>query len=399
MLVQRYTPPTCTLEIGAKSSFGRPMLLDELSFKLRFDDPRKGKQEQITISGDRERLDLLCNVVDRYLEEFLKRSRPEKKSLLKSRSNNEPFLQTKNAIAHELFLGFLADDPSKQALELSALQLFDLATALDQYNIDIEAFQSRSDRPWFKRAASIWGTALVSMLVGAGLTTLGVRMFNLSNTQTEPIASTEEGVSSVSQQSQIFDVLPPSPTISLPQSKPDAIVPPSISSEEDDLPPPPLVEPLKPSNIRTKRSNTSISAKPRNLSAPSLASLPDLSISNNNEPNSASFSQISRNVPTRPTVETNSQSKTNSRAEVKNYLQQRWKPPEDLSRTIEYRLTIDSNGKVERIVPLGYASKVYLERTGIPQKGEPFVSFEPGQEKQTIRVVMSPDGTVKTFLE
>ncbi|MDJ0719058.1 MAG: DUF4335 domain-containing protein [Prochloraceae cyanobacterium] len=399
MLVQRYTPPTCTLEIGAKSSFGRPMLLDELSFKLRFDDPRKGKQEQITISGDRERLDLLCNVVDRYLEEFLKRSRPEKKSLLKSRSNNEPFLQTKNAIAHELFLGFLADDPSKQAIELSALQLFDLATALDQYNIDIEAFQSRSDRPWFKRAASIWGTALVSMLVGAGLTTLGVRMFNLSNTQTEPIASTEEGVSSVSQQSQIFDVLPPSPTISLPQSKPDAIVPPSISSGEDDLPPPPLVEPLKPSNIRNKRSNTSISAKPRNLSAPSLASLPDISISNNNGPNSASFSQISRNVPTRPTVETNSQSKTNSRAEVKNYLQQRWKPPEDLSRTIEYRLTIDSNGKVERIVPLGYASKVYLERTGIPQKGEPFVSFEPGQEKQTIRVVMSPDGTVKTFLE
>ncbi|HAJ59880.1 MAG TPA: hypothetical protein DCP31_11910, partial [Cyanobacteria bacterium UBA8543] len=61
-VLRRYTPPTCTLEIAAKSSplsrlTGQSVMKD-LRFELRFDDPRKPEDERVIIRGDRTELEV-----------------------------------------------------------------------------------------------------------------------------------------------------------------------------------------------------------------------------------------------------------------------------------------------------------------------------------------------------
>jgi hypothetical protein len=86
-------------------------------------------------------------------------------------------------------------------------------------------------------------------------------------------------------------------------------------------------------------------------------------------------------------------------AEVRTYFQQRWKPPEGLSQTLEYRLVLDTNGSVQSVTPLKQVSGEFIDRTGIPLVGESFVSpLQTGQSAK-IRLVLSPDGKVQTFLE
>jgi hypothetical protein len=85
--------------------------------------------------------------------------------------------------------------------------------------------------------------------------------------------------------------------------------------------------------------------------------------------------------------------------EVRHYFQERWQVPEQLNQRLEYRLLLSQEGSLERIIPLGKAAQIYLDRTGMPLLGEPFVSPLTSGEKATIRLVFVPNGTVQTFLE
>lgn len=86
-------------------------------------------------------------------------------------------------------------------------------------------------------------------------------------------------------------------------------------------------------------------------------------------------------------------------AEARQYFQQRWTPPQGLTQTLEYTLFVGANGAIQRTMPLGQAAGDYLDRTGIPPIGAPFVSALSNKQNAKIRIVLSPDGTVKTFLE
>jgi hypothetical protein len=86
-------------------------------------------------------------------------------------------------------------------------------------------------------------------------------------------------------------------------------------------------------------------------------------------------------------------------AEAREYFQERWQPPEGLSQTLEYQLQIGADGSIQRIVPLGQAAGDYVDRTQIPLVGDPFVSPLESQQEADIRLVLSPDGRVRTFLE
>jgi cytoskeletal protein RodZ len=86
-------------------------------------------------------------------------------------------------------------------------------------------------------------------------------------------------------------------------------------------------------------------------------------------------------------------------AEARNYFQQRWKPPAELTQTLEYSLTLDTDGSIQRILPLGKAAGEYIDSTGIPRPGDRFVSPVAGGGNPIIRVVLTPDGKVQTFLE
>jgi uncharacterized protein YjbI with pentapeptide repeats len=83
--------------------------------------------------------------------------------------------------------------------------------------------------------------------------------------------------------------------------------------------------------------------------------------------------------------------------EARNYLRAHWRPPNNLTQTLEYILTLNPDGSITRILPLGKAAGDYIQRTSIPVPGEPFVSPVEGV-KSTIRVVFEPDGNVQVLL-
>jgi len=85
--------------------------------------------------------------------------------------------------------------------------------------------------------------------------------------------------------------------------------------------------------------------------------------------------------------------------EARNYLRAHWRPPNDLTQTLEYSLTLNADGSITRIIPLAKAAGDYIDRTGIPFLGEPFVSPREGGVQSTIRVVLQPDGNVQVLWE
>jgi hypothetical protein len=85
--------------------------------------------------------------------------------------------------------------------------------------------------------------------------------------------------------------------------------------------------------------------------------------------------------------------------EVKEYFQQRWKPPSGLTEPLEYSIVLDVDGSVQRIEPLGKAARNYVDRSGLPLIGEPFVSANSQGETPRVRVILGADGKVQSFLE
>ncbi|ERN41650.1 hypothetical protein KR51_00017280 [Rubidibacter lacunae KORDI 51-2] len=84
--------------------------------------------------------------------------------------------------------------------------------------------------------------------------------------------------------------------------------------------------------------------------------------------------------------------------EVRAYFQSRWQPPNDLNSTLEYRLILDANGALERAIALGTDSQAFQSAAQLPPVGTQFASPTPGQ-RATVRLVLTPDGSVRTFLE
>jgi hypothetical protein len=86
-------------------------------------------------------------------------------------------------------------------------------------------------------------------------------------------------------------------------------------------------------------------------------------------------------------------------AEIRNYFEQRWKAPSGLTQTLEYSLSLNTDGSIQRILPLGKAAGDYIDRTNMPLPGEPFVSALEVSGNPIVRLVLTPDGKVQTFLE
>nr|WP_071884366.1 DUF4335 domain-containing protein [Oscillatoria acuminata] len=86
-------------------------------------------------------------------------------------------------------------------------------------------------------------------------------------------------------------------------------------------------------------------------------------------------------------------------AEAKSYFQNTWQPPEGFNDKLEYVLTLNPDGSIQQIVPLGIASGTHIDISGVPLQGTPFVSPLPEAQSLQIRVVLEPDGRVLTFAQ
>ncbi|MDB9338598.1 MULTISPECIES: DUF4335 domain-containing protein [Cyanophyceae] len=259
-VIRRYTPPTCTLEILAQSSplshwMGKTVI-KQLTFELHFDDPQLPEEGRITIRGDRDQLEILCDVVTSYVQEFLQQppdnfwtnlSEPEDsskvsqdsefidfqqtslpsaktfKSFTSQTSQSKIYLEPGNYLTHNLFIGSLANQTSGSVIPLSLLQLFDLATALDEYSADLMALPNLNQNHKVLRLPA-WAPIAAVMVLGVGLLPATWHFAN-NNKQNQPEIAT------TSQPEEVKTALEPSPSLEPPTSPP-AFTPP------DDLQPP-----------------------------------------------------------------------------------------------------------------------------------------------------------------
>ncbi|MGF1676519.1 MAG: DUF4335 domain-containing protein [Rivularia sp. (in: cyanobacteria)] len=527
-VIRRYTPPTCTLEVLAQSSpLSRWMgksVIKQVRFNLSFDDPRQPEKEKVIVQGDRDQLEALYTAVSSYVQEILQQSpenfwasrvkadsvnntsetrtvedvpnsQPDISSFrneFASKGNGNIYLQPSSHLTHQLFLGSLASQVHGSSIQLSLLQLFDLATALDEYTADVVAMPTVTQRRRNSLAMPAWAPVAAVLVLGLGLMPFTYQYANRLREQKQ----TGETVATANQEietdvsptllpipNSVLTPLPnasPLPTngsgltvpnASLPSltspnptlgTTPGSTLPPASTNPNSSLsniPLPPLdssnlggstaIKPqtggqtlsLNPNSPAAKtqggNSSTSISGN-TNLpsttrpltSLPSLtnpstpiiavppAKQPSVSLQNNNQPSSLTntakldsdlAAQLRDNRTAIPannerkstTAAANSETlfDTNQVAEVRSYFKQRWQPPKGLTEPLQYSLTVGVDGALEQILPLGKAARDYVEKAGIPEIGQPFVSPSRNGQNVRVRAVFKPDGQVQAFPE
>lgn len=528
-VIRRYTPPTCTLEILARKSplsmWMGQTILKQLRFQLFFDDPALAEAEKISIKGDRDQLEALCNAVTNYVQEILQKSAdsfcvtflesPELEDVVPKTSFAENknssgmgileatiYLESSDNLTHKLYLGSLANPTSGSIIQLTLLQLFDLANALDEYATDVIALPNlKPERSIF--SLPVWTPVAAMLVLAVGLTPVTWQYAqNIKQNQQQSLknaTSTSEKVA-----------LKPTPSLNLPTpptglnspnnlpsvppklNPPNNLTSPPASSNTALLPKldisplpadstlnpkpfalpnstvptaikpipknalvkPQLAKPVPPTTLKIPLSRTpnptpnslgiikqkdislGTSEKLPNRNTNSIASIPiPKSVSNLPNVKSQLPEQISSQLNSQPLDKTNNFTNQTSApvsandlvaklraskktplpteiaaeenklfdksqvAEVRAYLQKSWQPPAGFSQTLEYSLMLDIDGSIERILPLNKAAREYIDTTGIPGIGKPFVSINKTGQSLRIRVVLSPDGKVQTFLE
>ncbi|MBE9012901.1 DUF4335 domain-containing protein [Pseudanabaenaceae cyanobacterium LEGE 13415] len=440
-VIRRYTPPTCTLEIAAKDSpLSRWMgqsVLKNLRFKLSFDDPRVSEDQWITVRGDRTQLQALTDAVSHYVQNFLSQSsrfstqssigvaEPVTDFIAQSEQNPAGIhLKPKGLISHELHLGTLASESSGSVLSLSAVQLADLATALDECSADVTTLPSL-EKPRWRTVAPAWGTIAAAAIVAIGVTASIARVFEPSApTQT----ATSQGASSNDQRLPVQPLpttpapntiatlptappplatlpttTPPAPSIATTPTQPDQAPRLKVAQEPPVTPPSPQLEiPVRDVPVPAIPNQTRISNAPSiDKSSPSPNADPappagTSDVARTLSPSSASPSAASlqENQP-RPVAAGTTIPQV---AEVRAYFQKNWKPPQGMIEDIEYRLTLKPDGTIDRIEPLGEAAGRFLDAS-FPVSEQKFVSPVKGNGTPVIRLRLTPKGVVQTFLE
>lgn len=443
-LLKRYTPPTCTLEVTARESalsrWALQPVVKGIRFQLSLDDPKLPQEDWVVVQGDRSQLAALCEAVSTYVQGFLAQSQAQL-SFANSDSDGSPVpatpatglpeatatiaqstaeirLQPKGLLQHELHWGALATPETGPVTRLSTLQLFDLANALDDYAGDVLDLPQRSPIGWVK-ACPNWAQVAAVVLVAVGLSTSAIRLFDGATPMTASAPTTSQGASSSDQK--IATQLPPAVV--------ERATPPIISDQK--LPPPPVAATTTPSpglpTVNTPRQlspSPAAGTVPPNVVAvypvpvipdnptvvrgetnqppfpaapPATAPLAKRSVEQASEANSAIATR--RGASEESAANSTAFDTIPQVAEVRNYFQQKWTPPEGLSQILEYSLLLNADGTIESITPLRQASGDFIDRTGMPLIGDPFVSPLKGRPTAKIRIVLEPSGQVRAFLE
>ena len=471
-IIHRFTPPTCTLEIWGKNSplsrWTKQQVIKNLGFQLSFDDPRIPEEEQVTISGDREQLEQIYNLVLDYTENFLQQSFVPESFSLSAISEAEtrtdaPYFKSQGLVNHELYLGDLATVNSPKKIQVSALQLFDLVSALEEYKSKIAAvaeLEGSKTNPIFPLWTKIAAVLVLTVGVGnvafqlakepkipesaislqeepqplADITEVIPPQVPKTETKPTPQPKITEPLSSAK-------TLPPPPAIDLPKPPPDIpnpenyplpevgkTVAPEIRSFSGLQPPPLETQTTDQSKPQSPQLESTIIVPQEDSESESqevpvtdatssgadanqkekIALNPDKTIdeyirdrlSRERLSDSATEESDSNdNFELRAKKPNSNIPEISQIKEVKIYFEQKWQPPAELTRTLEYRLILNKNGSIKRIIPIGRASETFIDRTNLPLRGEAFVSPLKNTDQVTIRLLLSPDGDVTTFLE
>ncbi|MBW4537724.1 MAG: DUF4335 domain-containing protein [Myxacorys chilensis ATA2-1-KO14] len=464
-VLRRYTPPTCTLEIAANNSpLSRWMgqsALKNVRFKLSFDDPRVSEDRWVAVRGDRNQLQALCDAVTSYVQRFLHQSSnfiTQRESLSNGAvaapqsfvgSDGQPFesqsntagiyLEPKGMLSHELHLGSLATEESGSTIQLSAVQLADLATALDEYAADVTAIPTLN-RPSWASTSPAWGKIAAVSLVAIGLTTTAVRLLDR---QPDPQTASSQGASSADQRLAV-QPLPSSPqpssSLTLP-SLPTTTVPlPSLENSPPSAPTAP--ENLPKFKVEQKapegaQSGIQLPVREAPEGSVQVAPIPDQTASGaqapqvvakappaarsiakdpdgdplplGSEPSNSSAASIqgagaANDRPQLPSVRDAARQASPETAktqvdELKTYFTSRWQAPKELPDDIQFVLTLAPDGSLQAVEPVGPNATLYRDRASIPALGEVIATPNPNGQETKVRLLLKTNGTVQTLPE
>ncbi|PIG95179.1 DUF4335 domain-containing protein [Gloeocapsopsis sp. IPPAS B-1203] len=457
-VLRRYTPPTCTLEIVAPRSplsrWAGRTVATQLQFHLHLDDPRLPEQ-RIHLTGDREQLEALQQAVTTYVQELLNQSPAQFTAQLTPTNTatdsttvadsqivispaNSPdsspsglqqiFLKPSTGLSHTLSLGSLATPVTGPIVQLSVLQLFDLATALDEYEADIVALPSLNRRSRVSTTPPAWATIAAGLTLAVGLFAVLQQLNRPAQQQITSNQIPEDPQQVAVQPSPLpplssIDTLPPPPPVGSPVPVPATPLPaipvpnavpptptvpgataPQPGSQQQASPPtgssnaPTIAvpSPLAQLNTPNPRSQATIQAQPTApAQSASPAPAPPQQQAANNTTTAAVRSPSASPAPSEPAPLDN----ISQVGEARQFFQRRWEPTAAVKQTLEYSLLLDVDGTIQRIEPLNQAARDQIDRTGMPLIGEPFVSPISDGKVARIRVVLTPDGKVQTFLE
>ncbi|MGL5942275.1 MAG: DUF4335 domain-containing protein [Waterburya sp.] len=416
--LHRFTPPTCTLEIKEikfpLSLWVKSTKLQKWQFQLDFDDPRLPTAKQVKITGDRHNLTQLQSAINHYIQEFLQTSF---KSNLDIEINNQPnhkqpYLQPQGLVNHQLFFGNLTHNHTADSIQLSTIQLFDLVTALEAYQTQITTSPELNSTQ-SKKHISLWGGIAALVIAAIGIAAISLRSPTPSN-----VASNSKSQSQSSEEiPPLDDVVPPQVPKTTTKSTPKPKLSDSLASN-NRLPPPPAVDTPKPkpdipdpadyplAEVARQSGLDNTAKNPSNSEqqTESVITIPTDNPNQETSSDSQSNTEINSNsnqdlakLNNSPTIAKVNQS--DQLQEVRAYFQAKWQPPAELKQSLEYRLDINPNGSIKRVIPLGKASELYLNKTNIPLQGEVFISPLRKSQQATIRLLLNPDGGVQTFTE
>ena len=345
-------------------------------------------------------------------------------------------LQSRGLVSHDLHLGTLATEQSGAIVPLSALQLFDLANVLDEYHAEALTLPALGRPAWVKSPAR-WGGVAAAALLAIGSTAMltkfitdvsnpSVQVASAPTSESQALGADQAGKSSVRLPSPPgLEPLPSAMTLQpLPPPPPVGATKSTAPAPTQTVPVPQRVAPAAPQPIENSAGQVAVLPQPTlapgNSSvfpAPSAADRAAAGIPEGN-PDVAALSRTQQPQTLRPdpgaagsaasSAASSAMSSPSSStafdaipqvAEVRDYFQQKWQPPQELSQTLEYSLVLNANGSIQRIVPLGAAAETFLDRTNMPLMNEPFVSPIANGGNPEIRLVLGQDGRVQTFLE
>lgn len=442
-VVRKYTAPTCTLEIAANASVlarwtQKPTLKNQ-RFNLRFDDPRMGEDQWVVLRGDRLKLEALTDAVTHYVQTFLTRSPTFASSetdlvdlsltgvFLPENIQTHPqgiTLQPKGLLAHTLTLGTLATEATGPDLALTSTQLADLASVLDEHSAETIALPVlKRDFAW-TRSTAVWGKIAAGALLSVGLTATVLNQFGKSNQQ--PIVATS--ASSNDQRNAPVPLPVPTPSFSpplntgnlpvqVPSNLPDAG---AIASNQG------VPVPSSPTSDPAKENPDSGTAEQKSVIVPKTTSTPQgttVDIPQAGGSNVAPVlrrpvapaASIAQGVPVSPLPGSSSARRAEANAdaepsppidrsaqlgEIQDQVSRRWNPPEKLSKDVEYLLTVNADGTVASVAPVGEIAQKYS--SSVVSDLSALTKLPPTTGSYKVRVVLSasenPIDRVKAYI-
>lgn len=221
-LLQRYSAPTCTLEVvGEPSALSRwtaQPVIKGLRFRLSLQafvagsntaDEDPTSQPAICLRGDRLQLASLVATVQAYVQAQLVASSLATDIDGTARNPDPPSqrqrisLQPQGLTCHRLQAEGLISDRDEQSIILSSLQLADLATVIDSFDTQAIALpalatpQQRRQRWWTGRTSM--GSAAAVILMAVGVATVAPRVLNDSTSVVSdnlPVPTSDAGETS-----------------------------------------------------------------------------------------------------------------------------------------------------------------------------------------------------------